>query len=302
MPAIFKTSETLWYHNGVWGDMGYAVPNFGVNASSMNAGIRYLTAAIGRNLSGIVHCPDADLRSPPSIDCLTNIHKLICRARQILGARGVPPGQATMQLAHVAPASEDHLVFPVPYFLMRNQWIKEYTGYILAALAEAMQHTENRMPFTFSTNFAVDITQLFQKVYVQMAMELLGIDQKTANDPNFVITTAQLAAYNPNNFFTSTEMIDNTAPAVSIPTGLDLQVLTNGIPASKLVNLALWPDGTPYNPMAPSAVDAAGDVAGSTAGTTASGSATPATNAVPPFATQSTVPSAAAASPTQPTS
>jgi hypothetical protein len=179
---------------------------------------------------------------------------------------------------------------------MRNEWLQEYTGLILAALAEAMQHTENRQPTEISTTFGFDISQLLQRVYVRMATELLQIDPAVANDPKFVITQAMLNAYNPAAWFTPTEMIDVTAPSIDVPTGADKQVLTDGIPARLIVNLALWPDGTPYNPMAGSTVDILGNSAGgsslpgldSTGGSTAGAGTTPA-----PGGGSTTMPSAA---------
>lgn len=280
MPNIFQTEQTLWYNNGIWGQLGYAVPNFGLGAKTLNQGIQYLVTIIGRNLLGVLQTPDADTTSPPKIETLTAIHQLICRARQIMGGRAVPPGQASLQPAHVAPGVMDQIIFPVPYLLMRNQYLKEYTGLILAALGEAMQHTENRQPFDFSTDFAAAVSQLLQRVYVQMATELLQIDAKTASAPNFVLTSAQLEAYNPSAWFTSTEMIDVNPPASQVPTAIDLQVLSSGIPASKLVGLCLWPDGTPYNPSAATPVSASGAATGSS---TASASASAPAATVPAF-------------------
>lgn len=279
MAAIFKTTQTLWYNNGIWGKLGYAVPNFGLGAKTMNATIKYLVSTIGRNLSGVVHDPDADVRTPPTINTISEICKLINRARSILAARALQPGTAAIQVAHVQPGLMDQLVYPVPYFLMANQWIQEYTGLILAALAEAMQHSENRQPFAITTNFANDISQLLQQVYMRVAIELLAVDPVIASDKSFVVTADMLKAYNPAAYFTSTEMIDVTTPTAPVPTGMDLTVLTNGIPASQLVGLATWPDGTPYDPAAPSSVTVMGTT------TAPAASAAPSANvaSIPPF-------------------
>lgn len=308
MPDIFKNDQILWYRNGVWGQLGYAVPNFELGAQTQNQTIQYLVYAMGRNLTGVMHSPDADLRVPPSINTLTRIQKLIDRARAIIGGRAVAPGTPNMEAVHVQPGAMDHLIFPVPYFNVRNQWLKEYAGLILAAIAEAIQHTENRQPFEISTTFAGVVSQYLQRVYVRMATELLRLDPAKATVAGFVIQPADLAGYNPPAWFSQTEMVDVTPPIVQLPTDVDLQVLTDGIPARQLVGLSKWPTGEAYDPMAGSTVTAQGTSAGGStipglspsgqsaagngtqtatgnnpnAGPTAAGSN--ATTAVPPFA------------------
>src|SRR5688500_13351582 len=147
---MFKTDQPLWYNNGVWGRKGYAVPNFGNDPTTLNETIHQLVSVTGRNLSAIMHSTDADLRTPPSINTIARIHKLIVRARQIVGSRAKAPGEFNMEPDHSAPAPQVHIIFPVPYFKVRSPHLKRYCGFILAALAEAMQHTENRRPIEIS--------------------------------------------------------------------------------------------------------------------------------------------------------
>ena len=68
---------------------------------------------------------DARLRTPPSINTLTRIHKLCTRARSILASRAVPAATLNMETAHALPAPEEFLVYPTPYFKVRNQWLKQ---------------------------------------------------------------------------------------------------------------------------------------------------------------------------------
>src|SRR5882672_8138399 len=89
---IFKTDQVLWYNNGIWGQLGFAVPNFGDDPTSNNETILYLVDLMGRNLQALMCQPDTDLRVPPSINTLTRIHKLIVRGRAILAARQVSSG------------------------------------------------------------------------------------------------------------------------------------------------------------------------------------------------------------------
>lgn len=253
----FKSDQILWYNNGIWGELGFAVPNFGNNPTTLNTGISRLVSSIGRNLSGVLCMNgDVDLRIPPSINTLTRIHKLIVRARQIVGGRAVPSGTPAMEAVHATPAPEEFTIFPVPYFKIRNQWLKEYAGLTLMALSEAMQHTDNRNSFDFSQQFGGIVGQYLDRIYRLMATELFGIDPSKIT-AGFVLTDADLSAYNPSKFYTSTEMIDTIPEVSTIPTEDDLVPLTDGIPASLLVNIQKYPSG------------AASDVAAGTSTTTA---------------------------------
>ncbi len=254
----FKSDQVLWYNVGVWGELGYAVPNFGDDGRTQNQTIQYLTSVMGRNLSALMHHPDADLRVPPSINTLTRIHKLILRARTILAGRAVAPGTPDFEAVHVQPGMIEHLIYPVPYFRVRSPHLKEYCGLILNALAEAMQHTENRKPYEISLNFAGLVGSYLQRVYRRMATELFAVASNDAAKPDFILTDAVLASYNPAAFFTSTEMIDRVPPIERVPTEDDLSVLTDGIPSSRIVGLARYPSGSPADiPGAPSDVVAA---------------------------------------------
>lgn len=241
----------LWYNVGDWGRFGLAIPNFSNDTKSQNDTIRYLTDVVGRNLQAILWHPDARLRTPPSINTLTRIHKLCTRARSILASRAVPAATLNMETAHALPAPEEFLVYPTPYFKVRNQWLKQYAGLMLLALTEAMQHQENARPLEISEGFAGLIGQYVQRVYRLMATELFRIPLADAAKPDFTISDSQLSGYNPSAWFTSTELLDTVAPLDDWPTEDDLEVLTNGIPISHLPVLGRWPSG----PILASSVD-----------------------------------------------
>ena len=233
----------LWYNVGDWGRFGLAIPNFSNDTRSQNDTIRYLTDVVGRNLQAILWHPDARLRTPPSINTLTRIHKLCTRARSILASRAVPANILNMETAHALPAPEEFLVYPTPYFKVRNQWLKQYAGLMLLGLTEAMQHQENARPLEISEGFSGLIGQYVHRVYRLMATELFRIPLADATKPDFTITEEQLAGYNPSAWFTTTELIDTVAPLDDWPTEDDLEVLTNGIPISHLPVLGRWPSG-----------------------------------------------------------
>jgi len=253
----FGTDEPLWYNVGAWGELGYAVPNFGDDPATLNSGIHYLVQVVGRNLFAVMHHADVDLRTPPSINTLTRVHKLILRARTILAGREVPPGKPNMEAVHSSPSQAVHVIFPVPYFRVRNPWLREYCGLVLGALSEATQHTDNRRPYEISTAFSGLVGQYLHRIYKLMATELFGAAAEKAEALDFALTEADLKSYDPGKWFTATEMVDTIPPLDRVATEDDLAVLSGGIPATLLVGLARWPSGL-AGPSAATAPAAAG--------------------------------------------
>lgn len=234
----------LWYNVGDWGQYGLAVPNFGNDRRSMNDTIRYLCEVTGRQLQAIMFHGDARSRRPPSINTLTRIHKLCTRARSILASRAVPANVPNMESAHAIPAAEDFLVYPTPYFKVRNPWLKQYAGLALLALTEAYQHTDNAQALEISGQFAGLFGQYIQRIYRLLAVELFRVPFEEANQPTFTLSNEQLVGYHPEEWFTSTELIDTVPDFDMICTEDQLEVLTNGIPTSHLPLLGRWPGGS----------------------------------------------------------
>ncbi len=243
---MFRTDEIYWYNppGAPWGALGYAAPNFGDNPITLNADIHYLVSVMGRNLQALMIHADADLRRPPSINTLTRIHKLIVRARSILSSRAVPEGKPKFEAQHSTPAPRPFVIFPCPYWHVRNAWLADYAGLILQAVGEACQHTETRVQHEITMGFSGLIGSYLQRVYKRMATELFGVSIVDAEKPDFTLSDTQLSGYDPTKFFTSTEMID-LPPDIpfDLPTEDDLRVLTDGIAATQLTGLQRWPSG-----------------------------------------------------------
>ncbi|MBX3444269.1 MAG: hypothetical protein KF774_17840 [Planctomyces sp.] len=242
--AGFGNDAFRWYNVGDWAELGLAVPHFSNDRKSQNDTVRYLVEAVGRNTQAVMFHTDALLRTPPSINTLERIHKLCTRVRSILSSRAVPSGVNNMESAHAVPAPEDHLVFPTPYFKVRNPWLKQYCGLSLLSLTEMYQHQENAKPLEISTDFANLAGQYFQRIYRLIAVELLRVPLAEVTDPEFTLTDEMLRSYNPGQWFTSTEMIDTVPDMSRMPTEDDLEPLTNGIPTSLLPELPRWPTST----------------------------------------------------------
>ncbi len=239
---ITNTDAVLHYNVGVFGEAGYAVPNWSNDVGSLNPQILDWVELVGRNLFYIMHHEDADLRIPPSINTCKRIHKLYLRAANILAGRAVPPGENNMEVQHSRPAGEVFRVYPIPYFKVRNSFLRRWSGLILVSMAEAMQHTENRKEMEISTSFAGQVGQYIHRVYGNMAIELFGKTREAVTVDGFVLTDADLAAYNPAEFFTQTEMVDTVPRLDRVFTEDRLELLAEGIPVTELpANLAPWP-------------------------------------------------------------
>jgi hypothetical protein len=239
---ITNTDAVLWYNVGVFGEAGYAVPNWSNDVGSLNPQILDWVELVGRNLFHIMHHEDVDLRVPPSLNSAKRIHKLYIRAANILAGRAVPPGVDNMEVQHARPAGEVFRVYPVPYFKVRNPFLRRWAGLILVSIAEAMQHTENRREVEISTNFAGQVGQYIHRVYTNMAIELFGKTREQATVVGFALTDADFAAYNPAEFFTSTEMVDTVPRLDRVFTEDRLELLNEGIPVTELpAGLGPWP-------------------------------------------------------------
>lgn len=156
---LTNTDAVLWYNVGVFGEAGYAVPNWSNDVGSLNPQILDWVDLVGRNLFHILHHEDADLRIPPSVNTCKRVHKLYLRAANILAGRAVPPGSDNMEVLHARPAGEVFRVYPVPFFKVRNPFLRRWAGLVLVSLSEAMQHTENRKEMEISTAFAGQVGQ-----------------------------------------------------------------------------------------------------------------------------------------------
>lgn len=239
---ITNTDAVLWYKVGVFGDAGYAVPNWSNDVGSLNPQILDWVDLVGRNLFHVMHHEDVDLRIPPSINTCKRVHKLYLRAANILAGRAVAPGSDNMEALHSRPAGEVFRVYPVPFFKVRNPFMRRWAGMVLVSLAEAMQHTENRKEMEISTSFAGQVGQYLRRVYVNMSVELFGKTREEAMADGFMLTDADLAAYDPSKFFTSTEMVDTVPRLDRVFTEDRLELLSEGLPITELpADIGPWP-------------------------------------------------------------
>jgi hypothetical protein len=188
-----------------------------------------------------MHHEDADLSVPPSINTVRRAHKLFIRFGQLITARAVPSGELNFETDHVQPAGEVFRVYPVPFFKVRNKFLRRWAELILMMLAETMQHTENRKTMEVSVGFAGQIGQYMERMYRNLATELFGKTRDEVQVEGFILTEEELANYNPAAFFTSTEMVDTVPHLGHVFTEDRLKILADGIPVTSLPDLMPWP-------------------------------------------------------------
>ncbi len=236
-----QTDSILWYNVGDFGLMGYAVPNWSDDVATNNVTIRELVDLAGQNLSLVMHGDDARLRTPPSMNTILRIHALYVRMGSILQSRARRDADILFESTHSTPALEVFRVYPVPYFKVRNAWLKRWGELVLRCIGEMMQHSENTRSDEITIHFAEVVGKYLNRIYINMATELFGVLRAEAEKPGFLLTDAQLAAYNPSAFVTSTERIDTVAPMREIFTEDTLFVIRSGILVTQLPSLTPYP-------------------------------------------------------------
>jgi hypothetical protein len=238
---VTNTDAILHYNVGEFGAAGYAVPNWSNDVGSLNPQILNLVSLVGRNLFNIMHHADIDARTPPSINTLKRVHKLYRRCAQLLAGNAIPPHQENMEVNHARPAGEIFRVYPCPYFLVRNPFMKKWANLIFIMQAESMQHTENHKEIEISTGFAGHVGQYIKRVYTNMAIELFNKEKAVAEAEGFVLVDADFQAFNPYDYFTSTELTDTVPRLDRRFTEDKIEFLAEGIPVTQLPELKPWP-------------------------------------------------------------
>lgn len=255
----FKGNPILFYDVGVWGKLGYAVANFGPYTKSANSTIRKFVERIGRNLQAIMQHSDVRTATPPSLNTIIDIHKLCMLARDILSAESVQENEIQDEPGHNDPAFEPFLVYPTPYFMVRNPWMKAYAECAFGALSELMQSSENNNPLNLDQATAGMAGMYVTRLYRMFCIELLKINPKDPSFPTktpaqgivqpdwraFTLTPEQIYNYAPSKWFTATELIDTIPPQDDIPSAFDLLPVSQGIPVPELPPLGPYPFPSP---------------------------------------------------------
>lgn len=239
--ANTTTDSILWYNVGVYGEMGYAIPNPSNDIGSLNPNILDFTDLMGKSLFYIMHHEDVDLVTPPTYNTLLRIHQMVKRSRQLVASRTQAYNEPAFEVEHISPSGEIFRVWPVPFFKVRNKAMSRWARYVLYAIGELFQHTQNRRSLNTYPEVGARIGGYLNKIYFEMATEYFGKKVEDAKVPGFLLTEEDFAAYNPAAFFTETEMVD-TVPALDNVFTEDRKAhLAAGIPLHELPKLEPFP-------------------------------------------------------------
>lgn len=242
----FASSEILWWKNGVWGDCGYAIPNDGGKPTTSNESVWRIHQFIGSELFNLMHRPDVKFSRPFNAEWLYDLNKMLTLGMKRMGDGAIGwTDDRSGDADHVLNTPKAFLYYPVPFFgnRIRQQDALTWCGQVLKLLGEVMQHSDNDYDDNF-TNFAGSAVQkaLF-RIQADMAMKYLGFTRAEVETPGFTIPAEKFAkgAYNPEDLFTSREMVEERMPEQWWPSTNDLTPIS-GI-AANVANVwaARWP-------------------------------------------------------------
>jgi len=235
------TDAVLWYNVGIYGKLGYGVPNPSDDIGSLNPNMIDFSNLIGKTLFTIMHHEDVDMTTPPTIDTLFRIHQLYKRSRQIVAARTRAWNEFALETQHVSPSGEVFRVWPVPFFQVRNSHMKRWARWTMMVLSEIFQHTQNRRQTETYPNVGERIGGYLDRIYYEMATEMFGKKPADAKVEGFLLSEEDFNAYDPAKWFTETEMVD-TVPALDNVFTEDRKAkLAAGVPLHELPKLEPYP-------------------------------------------------------------
>lgn len=229
MSESIRTDSILHFHEGVFGEEGYAVPNHGKRPGTLNSRIFKLTVLLGQNLFAMLHRRDVDLRVPPRVNFLMDMHDLYVRMQQLLEAYTIPHNQSQMEPVHVSPAGHIWKVWPVPFYNVRNDMIRDWAAMIMYGISELFQHSENATEMDFGPRLRSVIDPYLKRVYQEMAIQCFGKTQQQVLADGFFLTQADFDGYNPDIFFTGTERVDTVPNLGRVMTEDMLSPLREGL-------------------------------------------------------------------------
>jgi hypothetical protein len=243
-PQPFTSDAPLFYNVGIWGERGYAIPNFGPNQATVNQTIEEMTTEGGKRLSAIMHHEDTDRSDPPSVNTIVRMVTLMNRARVLLLGRMVPENVQKFESQKVKSPRRPFKVFPCPFFKVRNRLMQKFGETVFASLAELMQSTEVAISYDITEKLATSAISYIQRFQTMLAMEYFNLPQPEAKSPTLDLMT-QLAKYTPTAYgFASADVLDKTG-TISWPQEYDLGILAEGILVPTLpagLGPYPWPD------------------------------------------------------------
>lgn len=275
MPAIttFDNARPLLYNVEPWKGLGFGVPNFGRQTTTLAVPIWRLADDTAVNQLAIMTSTDARRPQYPSVNTIMAIARMINRAQATLAGRQKQPNDVRLSPLHAQPEQMVWNIHPVPYFtgpMVRNSWLREFNTLCMLALTNIYQHSDNDLALTVTSDFASQVWPYFREIKILICTELLGMAQADAEDdtkpmpagpyngpgtqnqttvtltPTGPAPAASAAAptYNPPASVVNTERLWTPGALQSLPGPNDYLPFVTGIPANLIIpNLVQYPVG-----------------------------------------------------------
>ncbi|HJT31060.1 MAG TPA: hypothetical protein VJ783_03260 [Pirellulales bacterium] len=271
-PTIYDNARPLLYNVSPWNGLGFGVPNFGRQITTLNLPIWRLADDVATNQLAIMTSADAKRQQYPSVNTIMALARLVNRAQAVLAGRQKQPNDVRLSPLHATPDLLLWNIHPVPYFtgpMVRNAWLREFNSLCMVALTNIYRHSDNDEALTVTSDFASQIWPYFREIKILVCTELLGMTQAQAEDDTQPMpagpyngpgtqnaTTVTLTptgpsaanatapTYNPPATVVNTERLFTPGALQSLPGTDDLLPFTVGIPANLIVpNLVQYPVG-----------------------------------------------------------
>jgi len=250
----FRSNAPAWYTppaadgtQSVWSKMGCAVPQPGRYLQTSNIPLWEITRLAGMQLFEVLWGSDnRKFDNYQGIrDDLYKIHQLLVIGRGRLAAKTAMPNTSPLVPTKAKPSYRMFIVYPVPFYGALgcvNQWLNDCASYIMLMISEAMQSPDNERAY-FITKDTHDILYGYiSYLIVDMAVKFFGEDPVKAAAPDYVISDALWATFNPLKFSVPAENTSSRPPIGWTPTDLDLEPI-RGIPIENVIPfLQPWPD------------------------------------------------------------
>lgn len=241
----FGTDRPLLFTISPWKEMGFAVPNFGDNATTLSIPIHGLADYIGQAQLFIMTHIDAARTQAPSRNTIERLGKMLNRVQSVLSSRAKQNSDLLTEPGHASPAPNVWNIHPVPYYgsgFCRNPWLREYNELTMIALTNMYQHSDNNRAINITAKFSADIYAYFREVKNLLGVELLAQKPADVMADGFLFDTSMYEKYAPEKFVMNFEALDTPGPIEGMPTEDDLRVLFRGFPATDIApHLAQYP-------------------------------------------------------------
>jgi len=244
---IWQTDEILWFKDGRWGMVGYAMPNGQGKTWTNNTTLFKMHKLLGATLFELMHRIDVQFTAPPHKDWFWEWQKALVLLRNMTRAYRIDPGTSLdIDPRHLRNQRKTFLVFPIPFFgsRVRQEDCLDQAAWGLNLLGEIMQHSSNEYIDRVSGPIADMIESYIRGAFLRVATKYFGYTaEQVRSNPDFVIEAAKFgsALYRPQDLIPSFEQ-SMERPALSWwPTENDLSRIRGIQYTTALKFAARWP-------------------------------------------------------------